>query len=76
VLALCVADDELRSRILTRGQGRIDDTEETAKKRLEVYRRDTQPLLDHYREQVQSVDGVGSLDEVTARLLAVLGAAA
>jgi adenylate kinase len=76
VLALCVADEELRKRILARGQGRVDDTEETAKKRLEVYRRDTQPLLDHYREQVHSVDGIGSLDEVTTRLLRVLGAAA
>jgi len=76
VLALCVADAELRHRILARGEGRADDTEETAKKRLEVYRRDTQPVLDHYREQIRSIDGVGSLDEVTARLLGVLGAAA
>jgi len=76
VIALCVADDELRNRILARGEGRADDTEETAKKRLEVYRRDTQPVLDHYRAQLQSVDGVGSFDEVSARLLRLLGAAA
>ena len=75
VLALRVADDELRKRILARGEGRADDTEETAKKRLEVYKRDTQPVLDHYRDQLQAIDGVGSQDDVTARLLAVLGAA-
>lgn len=74
VLSLRVADDELRSRILARGEGRADDTEETARKRLEVYRRDTQPVLDHYREQLHSVDGQGSPDEVSGRLLRVLGA--
>ena len=74
VLELCVADEELRSRILGRGQGRADDTAETAAKRLEVYRRDTQPVLDHYRGQVHSVDGIGTLDEVTARILRALGA--
>jgi adenylate kinase len=76
VLALCVDDDELRSRIRARGEGRADDTEETAKKRLEVYRRDTQPVLDHYQAQVHSVDGIGSLDEVSARVLRALGASA
>jgi adenylate kinase len=76
VLALRVADDELKKRIVSRGEGRADDTEETARKRLEVYKRDTQPLLDHYRNQLVSIDGVGSLDDVTARLLGALGAAA
>ena len=76
VLALRVADEELRRRILARGEGRADDTEETAKKRLDVYKRDTQPVLDHYREQLHMIDGVGSQDEVTARLLGVLEAAA
>ena len=50
VLALRVADDELRSRLLGRGEGRADDTEETVKKRLEVYRRDTEAVLEHYTE--------------------------
>jgi adenylate kinase len=75
VLALCVADEELRKRILARGEGRADDTEETAKRRLDVYKRDTQPVLDHYRDQLHKIDGVGSLDDVTARLLGALGAA-
>jgi adenylate kinase len=75
VLALCVADEELRKRILARGEGRADDTEETAAKRLDVYKRDTQPVLDHYRDQLHTIDGVGSQDDVTARLLLALGAA-
>ena len=76
VVALRVAEDELRKRITARGEGRADDTEETARKRIEVYKRDTQPLLDHYRAQLVAIDGVGSLDDVTARLLDALGEAA
>ncbi|MBM4334802.1 MAG: adenylate kinase [Deltaproteobacteria bacterium] len=74
VLALRVAEDELRSRLLGRGEGRADDTEEAVKKRLEVYRRDTEAVLDHYADAVHLIDGVGALDAVTARLLAALGA--
>jgi adenylate kinase len=74
VVALTVADDELRRRILARGEGRADDTEETVKKRLDVYRRDTQPVLEHYAAQSVRVDGIGSMDEITARILGALGA--
>jgi adenylate kinase len=76
VIALVVADDELRRRIQARGEGRADDTEETAKNRLEVYRRDTQPVLDHYRAQVRRVEGIGALDEISARIHRALGAPA
>lgn len=74
VLALRVADEELRKRLLARGEGRADDTEEAVTKRLEVYRRDTEAVLDHYGDAVHVIDGVGSLDAVTARLLGALGA--
>jgi adenylate kinase len=76
VIALIVPDDELRRRIQARGEGRADDTDETARKRLEVYRRDTQPVLDHYRAQVRKVEGAGALDEITARIQSALGAPA
>jgi adenylate kinase len=76
VIALIVADDELRRRIQARGEGRADDTEETAKIRLEVYRRDTAPVLEHYRAQVRRVEGVGGLDEIAARIHRALGAPA
>ena len=75
VVALEVADEELRRRILARGEGRADDNAETARKRLEVYRRDTAPVLEHYRAQVRSVEGIGALDEITQRILDGLGAA-
>jgi adenylate kinase len=76
VIALIVAEDELRRRILSRGEGRADDNEESVKKRLEVYRRDTEPVLAHYDRAVVKIDGIGSMDEITARITRALGAVA
>lgn len=54
---------------------RDDDREETVRKRLEVYREQTLPLVAYYRDQgvLQEIDGLGGLDEVTQRLLGALG---
>ncbi len=53
---------------------RKDDTEEVVRTRFEEYRAKTEPLLGYYGERglVKSVNGVGSLDEVTERIEAVL----
>ena len=61
---------------------RDDDKEETVKKRLEVYAAQTRPLVDYYSSWAASdpvnapkyrrIDGVGSLDEITARAMAAL----
>lgn len=53
---------------------RTDDQEEAIKNRLEQYRAQTAPLIDYYQKKsvLQGVDGVGSLDEVTDRILSVL----
>jgi adenylate kinase len=75
-IALEVDDDELVRRLVGRAaqEGRSDDSEDVVRTRMDVYRRQTQPLLDYYRGQgsLVSVDGVGSMDDVTARLRAVL----
>ncbi len=76
VIALVVADAELRRRILSRGEGRADDTEEAVAKRLDVYRRDTEPVLAHYATSVVRIDGVGSMDDITARITKAIGAVA
>jgi adenylate kinase len=49
---------------------RDDDTEEVARKRLEVYEAQTKPLIDYYREEglLVNIDGYQSIDEVTAEL--------
>ena len=53
---------------------RTDDRPETVKSRLEVYRRSTEPLRTYYQGHgiLRPVDGVGTVEEVTARLRAAL----
>lgn len=53
---------------------REDDTEEVIRKRLKVYHRQTAPLAGHYRSSghLRTVDGDGTRDEVTARVLKAL----
>ena len=53
---------------------RRDDTPEVIRERLRVYRQETQPVEDYYRHRGQliEVDGVGSFDEVFARIESVL----
>lgn len=54
---------------------RKDDTEEVVRTRFEEYKAKTEPVLGHYQERglVASVDGVGSLDEVTERIKQAIG---
>ena len=55
-------------------EGRADDSPESVRRRLEVYRSQTAPVIDHYRQQgkLAIVDGVGSLDEVFTRIVEAL----
>jgi adenylate kinase len=71
VVEFQVCEDELLKRLKDRG--RADDTEEVIHNRMNVYRDETQPLLDYYRNELKPVDAVGTLDEVFARALRALG---
>jgi adenylate kinase len=61
---------------------RVDDQEETVKKRLAVYAEQTRPLVEYYQRWAASGDpdapayrkisGTGSVDDITARALAAL----
>jgi adenylate kinase len=76
VLELTVDTDEVVSRLLRRAQeqGRADDTEDVIRRRLDVYADSTAPLTDYYagRGALVRVDGMGEVDEVTARALSAL----
>lgn len=76
VIALDVPREVSVSRLAERArtEGRSDDTEEAISKRLEIYERETSPILQVYRDHgiLDEVDGVGSLDAVTDRILAAL----
>lgn len=79
-IELVVDEDELVRRLVTRAEqeGRSDDNEETIRTRMKVYRDQTAPLLEYYgaKGKLRSVDGVGTLDEVTARVQDALAAEA
>ncbi|MEO5882372.1 MAG: adenylate kinase [Caldimonas sp.] len=61
---------------------RVDDLEDTVKTRLEVYQRQTRPLVDYYERWAASgepgapayrrISGLGSVQEISARALAAL----
>lgn len=76
VLALEVDEEEVVRRLLARAEkeGREDDTEDVIRKRMEVYRAETSQLAEIYssRGLLRSVDGSGDMDEVFARISAVL----
>jgi len=77
VIELSVPRAESIQRLALRAaeQGRDDDNEEAIAKRLSIYESETAPILDVYRERgiVDAVDGVGTLDDVFARIVAALG---
>ncbi|KPK50806.1 MAG: adenylate kinase [Myxococcales bacterium SG8_38_1] len=54
---------------------RSDDTEEVVRKRFEEYKAKTEPVLAHYEAKgvVKSVQGVGTLEEITERIKKAIG---
>ena len=78
VIELSVPRDESITRLSLRAQeqGRTDDTEEVIANRLAIYERETAPILGVYgaRGIVVQIDGVGSLDDITARIISALEA--
>lgn len=78
VIALDVPREVSLSRLSERAriEGRADDTDEVISNRLAIYERETAPILDVYSGHgiVDQIDGVGSLDAVTNRIIAALAA--
>jgi adenylate kinase len=78
VLNLRVDDAELVQRLQGRlaegGEQRPDDDPAVVPERLRQYRRQTLPLVEYYQQRgiLVMIDGVGSPDEVTARIQAVV----
>lgn len=71
-----VNTDELVARLVKRAeeQGRTDDNEATIRTRMQVYSEQTAPLVAYYeaRGKLRRVEGVGSVEEVFARISEVL----
>ena len=71
VIALEVPEDQLVARLL--GRGRADDAEDVIRRRQQVYRDETAPLLEHYRKLLVTVDAVGDIEDITERVVDALG---
>jgi len=78
VVNINVPDEELFARIEKRaaetGGTRADDNAETLKNRLKVYHDQTAPVLGYYGEKnmVDTVDGLQTIDQVTADIVKIL----
>ena len=76
VISIEVNEAELFQRLAGRREieGRQDDTDETIRNRLDVYRHETEPLIAYYRQTglLRSIQGVGTVEEIFQRILAVL----
>ncbi len=75
VVNLDVPTELVLERMLLRG--RADDTTEAIERRLELYEEQTAPLVAYYDDQdiLVTVDGVGEVDEVFARVVKAVDAA-
>ena len=68
-------DKRVRAAAAAGGAVRADDNAETLKKRISVYREQTQPILPYYAKagRLKSVDGMAPIDDVTKQLEAIVG---
>ena len=69
VIALDVVEEELIKRLVKRGEtsGRSDDTnEEVIRRRFAVYKDETEPVADYYKQQqkFETITGIGTVDEI------------
>ena len=77
ILLLDVPEEELVRRMMARAarEGRSDDTPEAVKTRLQVYQRDTAPLIAHYAERgiVHRVPGTGTVEQIATEIQRIIG---
>jgi len=77
ILLLDVPEEELIRRLTARAaqEGRSDDTPEAVGTRLQVYQRDTAPLIAHFAQRgiVHRVPGTGTVDEIATEIQRIIG---
>ena len=77
MLALEVEENELKNRLMKRSEvsGRPDDADPAIiENRIDVYNKETAPVKSYYDSQQKliSIDGIGTIDEITNRLFAAV----
>jgi adenylate kinase len=77
ILLMDVTEEELVRRMRARAQveGRTDDSPEAIATRLQVYQRDTAPLIAHYAQRgiVHRVPGTGTVDAIAGEIKRIIG---
>jgi adenylate kinase len=77
ILLMDVTEEELVRRMRARAQveGRADDAPEAIATRLQVYQRDTAPLIAHYAQRgiVHRVPGTGTVDTIAGAIKRIIG---
>ena len=77
ILLLDVPEEELVRRLIARAaqEGRSDDTPEAVQTRLQVYQRDTAPLVAHFAQRgiVRRVPGTGTVDGIATEIQRIIG---
>ncbi len=77
ILLIEVDEPILLKRILARkkSEDRSDDNIEVLSSRIQIYSKETKPLIDHYSSTkiIKKIDGVGEISEVNQRINDVLG---
>lgn len=68
VISVEVEEEELYKRLMGRGEdsGRSDDSDDIIRRRLEVYKEQTLPLIDYYKKQgkMATINGMDPVDKV------------
>jgi len=74
IIYLDCPDDILMERLLKRGQtsGRVDDNEETIRSRLKTFHDISEPVIDHWKSKVVSIDGSLSPADVEKECIQVI----
>ena len=77
ILLMDVTEEELVRRMRARAQieGRTDDAPEAIATRLQVYQRDTAPLIAHYAQRgiVHRVPGTGTVETIAGEIKRIIG---
>ena len=74
VINIYVNEDVLINRLVERAEksGRADDTKEVIVNRQKVYHKLTAPVIEFYNNEIINIDGDGSIEEVTSRILNII----
>jgi adenylate kinase len=70
IFQLQVPDEVARERLLQRAEGRTDDSPEAIERRIDLYHRETEPIVAHYRGRgnLVGIHGAGTVDQVFAEI--------